>query len=107
MKYVTLETLKRFELGNTTLREILATKMDVSFSEVEDVINSTGGWNWLKTIARDNFPPKSASHVKRFLLSNLENNVQFKIMEQWNKTIDSFLIFNFEGISIQLIWYIE
>ena len=107
MKYVTLETLKRFELGDTTLREILATKMNVSFSEVEDVINSTGGWNWLMTIAQDNVSPKSTSYVKRFLLSNLENNAQFKIMDQWNKTIDSFLIFNFEGISIELIWYIE
>ena len=69
--FIELSTLQRFE-RRATVREILAAQMEVSKSNVEDVINSNGGWNWMTSIARKSLPIRSTSYIKNCLLANLD-----------------------------------
>lgn len=78
--------------------------MEVSKNNVEDIINSNGGWNWMSSIARKCYPVRSTSYIKNCLLSNLDNIAQFKVTASIDDYAYSFLVFNDEGFEIELLW---
>jgi hypothetical protein len=95
--------LQSFE-HRATVREVLAAQMEVSKNSVEDVINSSGGWNWMSSIARKCHPVRSTSYIKNCILSNLDNLADFKLTASIDGYAYSFLVFRDEGFEIELLW---
>lgn len=107
---VNLSTLRKFE-ENATVREILAADMHVNPDQVEQVLDSQGGYNWIRSIAYKFRPVRSNYSIKKAILSNLDLKAHFKITDVWAANyIDTFvnsdLMFDDEDIRIQIIWNI-
>ena len=96
-------SLESFEY-RATVREVLAAQMEVSKNNVEDVINSSGGWNWMSSIARKCYPVRSTSYIKNCILSNLDNLADFKLIASIDGYAYSSLVFKDECFKIELVW---